>query len=398
MSKSALRTVASYSSLRGAWDQVLRNSNPRTRDARQTGESINDFSSRRDERLGGIRGGMLRSSGYTYSKLKPVILPKDNGGNRIICVPSVQDRVVQRALVNYLTDGDKCGIRNTVSYGFIQDRGVKKAVTAACTLRASRPWAYKTDIQKFFDRIDRERLKGEIRRHVKHRSLHRTLFRAVDCEIEQQNASREKKIHSAGIRKGRGLRQGMPLSPILANLLLKKFDSRIEESGYQVLRYADDLIAFANSEQECLAFHNFVEDELDKLGHEVPSPGANSKTVIYAPSDLAEYLGMGIASNGTRYIPIVTEEQKNRILQTMADSNTFDQLVKRGITIGRLTQRLEATIAGYVAAYEPCKNLGNLIAALDKKRSEILVKIYENDLGMDLRALDTNQRSFLGLS
>ncbi|MCG8093631.1 MAG: reverse transcriptase/maturase family protein [Candidatus Thiodiazotropha endolucinida] len=397
MSQSALRNVASYHSLRLAWDQVLTNSNPRTRNARQSGESINEFSTRRDERLSSLRARMLSSSGYDFSSLRPVILPKSGGGNRIICVPSVEDRVVQRATLNYLTDGDKCGIKNTISYGFIQDRGVKKAVTKACSLRAKNPWAYKTDIQKFFDRIDRERLKSEVRRHIKQRSLHQLVIRVIDCEIEKQNGSKEKKIYSAGIRKGKGIRQGMPLSPLLANLVLKKFDRKVETTGYKMLRYADDLIAFEESEEKCKIIHNFIEVELAKVGHNVPPPGPNSKTVIYAPSGSAEYLGMGIVNNGTKYIPVITKEQKTKILQAMADSNTFEQLVISGITIGRLAQRLEATIAGYIAAYEPCKNLNDFINALDSNRSKIMTKIFEDGLGLSLSCLNDDQRAFLGL-
>ena len=88
--------------------------------------------------------------GYSFSSLRGVRVPKkDPNKFRIICVPSVQDRLVQRAILPFLErQAHKLGICNDVSYGFIKDtlsrkRGTSGAIAAAIRHRQNSPWAFR---------------------------------------------------------------------------------------------------------------------------------------------------------------------------------------------------------------------------------------------------------------
>ena len=175
------------------------------------------------------------------------MIPKPNGKFRLICVPTIEDRIVQRALLLVLNQYYHKKFDNGISYGFISQKTVKDAALQACMLRKTHQWVYKTDISAFFDNIDREKLIEKIKSFIKHRSLHKLLFLAVSREVQTTSLAQEKRIKKLGIQRGLGIRQGMPLSPFFANLFLESFDNEIKATGLKAVRYADDLIFFCKN-------------------------------------------------------------------------------------------------------------------------------------------------------
>lgn len=82
-------------------------------------------------------------------------------------------------------------------------------------------------------------------------SLIPLLKEAMDCEIEIKKSPLVRtSLEKQGIKTGVGLRQGMPLSPILSNLLLSDFDRSIQRNGIEMIRYADDLVLFFYTKEE----------------------------------------------------------------------------------------------------------------------------------------------------
>ena len=152
-----------------------------------------------------------------------------------------------------------------------------------------------------------------------------------------------------------------------------------------------------DNESQCREIHNFCESELSKIGLSIPAPAPSSKTQIYGPDDVAEFLGVGLVKAGNKYTVKLLKQQKKKILQQLQDSVEFNQLIKNGVTIGKLSQRIEATISGYVSAYDFCENRPQLEQALDKTKAEALSKIYEQDLGINLTKLSAEQKHFLDL-
>jgi retron-type reverse transcriptase len=397
MSQTALTGIASYSTLDKAWRSLYSRARPYSRNTRGIdGVSINDFALDPKPQL--RRLSVELSQGiFSFSPLRAHLIPKPNGKERLICVPTVQDRIVQRALLEFLTTKYFVRLANPISYGFIRHRTVKDAATVACQRRSSLPWVFKTDIASFFDQIDRSLLEKAIRRTVRERSLYPLLTAALDCEAEASSRNAERKIKAMGIKAGRGVRQGMPLSPLFANVILQDFDDAIIEAGYSAIRYADDLIFFADGEESCRAIHAFCRAQLRKIDLEIPDIGPNSKSQIYKPVDPAEFLGLGLVREQSGYILRLMPDQIERIRREISQLQSIKELLSRRVTLANLGMHIQNRVTGYLSAYEGCTNVEDLEHALEELSQKILIAIYRDGLKINIGSLSPEGRTFLGL-
>jgi hypothetical protein len=341
---------------------------------------------------------MRTAPGYQFAPLRGVPVPKSNGKYRIICIPTVRDRVVQRAASEFLATDDRCGLANAVSYGFIPTRSVEKAVQQARALRREKPWVYKTDITAFFDSVDRSILAHRINRHVRDRSLHSLLVAASQCEIFAPNKSLARRIDEAGIKKGRGIRQGMPLSPFFGNLLLKDFDAVIQNAGISMVRYADDLICLSASEADCLEIHGLVAKALKREGLDIPPIVPDSKSKVYAPDDPADFLGLQLRPQNGDYLLEIPSNQTAKIRQRILTLADLSAPENKGITLTSFIRRLDGQLAGYSGAYEFAHNAEHFESILDAARREVFAQLLKKTLGIDVNFLSAESRRFLGLT
>ncbi len=252
----------------------------------------------------------LRSRSFNFSPLKPHFVPKPNSTkDRLICVPTVRDRIVQRSALTFLTKKYRSLLANDISYGFVEGRSVAEAASRACDLRKSRRWVYKTDISAFFDTVGRDRLAEALKRRIKERSLWPLLLGAGACEVAADRPGVTAKLAKTGIKEGVGVRQGMPLSPFFANLFLYGFDREVIKRKFAAVRYADDLIFLADSESQCVEIDEFCRAEFSKIGLTIPLLSAATKTFIREPGQEAEFLGLGLRANSGQYELILMKSQ-----------------------------------------------------------------------------------------
>jgi len=399
MPESALKQISSLSSLKKAWKYLDHKTVGRRRESVGIDNiSINEFTLNAEHNLLKIQQQIRSESGYQFNDLKAHIIPKANGKQRVICVPTLNDRIVQRAVVDFLSDGDKCKIKNSVSFGFVRNRTVEQAVSRAKNLRHKKSWVYKTDITAFFDEIDRHILKKSIVKSVKYRSLHSLLIAASKCEIFEPKTYRQKVILKQGIKKGYGVRQGMPLSPFFANLLLKPFDSYIESHELKMVRYADDFVIFSKTEQGCKEIHSLCKCALQDLNLKIPEIEENTKTQIYPPEKSAEFLGIGLVKSGKEYKMKVLPEQMVIIKTKFFQFSNFKYLIDNNVNLSTLNKKLEGSLAGYIGSYHYADNISDVEVALESYKKNILLKIYSNGLSIDIDKLTSDQRYFLGLN
>jgi len=398
MPSSPIRQIADSASLAEAWRDLDSRATPASRNTiGNDGLSINDIKA-------DVKGNLvriardLRAGKYAFQSLRPYLIPKPNGKERLICVPTVQDRIVQRALLNYLQGLYGHRLDNGISYGFIKGKTVPDAAREACRLRAKHPWLFKTDITSFFDRVDRDLMKAALRRLVRQRSLHPILESVVDCEIFTHSNSKNRRIHQLGIHGGKGIRQGMPLSPFLSNVLLLGFDKWIESKGIPAIRYADDLVFFADSKNDCQNLALACASELKRLQLDIPDIKNNSKSVIYEPTAHGEFLGLGLCQSGAGYDLRLLPKQLEKVLNSMRHFSSVKELVSRKIRFATLGQRLEAKRNGYLAAYELCSNFAELKNRLNEVIDRALRDLYSRDLGIDIGKLSPEARAFLHLA
>jgi RNA-directed DNA polymerase len=323
--------------------------------------------------------------GYSFSALRGVAVPKkDISKMRLICVPTVADRVVQRAILNLVESAAvRLGVVNDVSFGFVkapigEKRGTHAARQTAIRLRQERPWALKADISAFFDNIEREALASDFTNAFRKRSLLPLIRGVIRCEVNAADSRIRRVLTANGIKAGVGLRQGMPLSPILSNVVLRHFDRRVGRANAMV-RYADDFVIFANSEAECEDAKELVSSELGKLGLSLSA----TKTAIYPPGEAVEFLGLELGLTGTtgEYGLTISAAQMNLIKETFRASHDWTLAAKEGLDVSRLFQRLEQIKAGYRTAYGVADNFRVLDERLSQWARDCATAIYSSMFG-----------------
>ena len=269
------------------------------------------------------------------------------------------------------------------------------AAASAVALRNLKPWVYKTDITKFFDEINRETLKDVIRRKVRHRSLHNMLIDAASREISEPNKSRAAKVKKLGVMKNCGVRQGMPLSPFFSNLFLHEFDRAVENARLSMVRYADDLIVLCSSHDECLDVDSFCRNALDKRGLKIPPISETGKTQVYAPSQTAEFLGLGLIPDGKKYKLDLTTEQKEKIRRRILQFSSVTYLADNRVNIFNFGRKLDGVIAGYLGSYSCCASFNDLEKTLDGLRSKVTRTLFKDTFNIDISALSPPGLAFL---
>lgn len=364
------------------------------------GVTARQFSQNLDNDLRKLSAALFDGT-FHFKNLRPFFPPKKSGGHRVICVPTVADRLVQRAIVESLIVNDRFCLLNDASFGFIRGRSVRGAVEKAITERTTREWVLKTDIQSYFDRIAREELADKIKRQLRQHSLVPLLLQVIKCEVEAASRKDREKLAAAGVVKGRGLRQGMPLSPLLSNVVLGDFDRTVLKAGFRLVRYADDLIVFGADRSEVEAAHELIVSELAKLGHTVPEPGGeDSKTQFVTPQKPVEFLGVDIFFKGetSSYVCRIPRKAKQQILTDVIEEYSYKNVCKRFNDLGALTRSLSGVPAAYQNAYSHADDWRAFEPQLKRECGLAFLRVYEAIFGKQvISALDDTARTFLGI-
>ncbi len=373
------------------------------------GVSINDIQKRKEtylldlsRQLQNLSPGGNPDKAYRHDRLRLQSIEKPNSKKkRIICVPTVTDRLVQRAIM-LIFRRREFKVESKISYGGSRERRVTVAIENSKRLRKDRPWVLKTDISSFFDKIDRLKIKNIVSKKIPYRSLHPIIYQAIDAEIYPKISDEDKKtLDESEIEVGKGLRQGLPLSPLLSNLYLSSFDKSVEKSKFLAIRYVDDLAFFCKSKEECLEAKDFCINLLNPLKLHVPDIDFNkkSKTVIYSPSEAAEFLGLEIVrkSNGL-YVLNISVSQYSKVHEKFKELSKIDENLANGRTFSKVTSIMESMMGSYKGHFGDANNYDHFEKCLEKWREwvyeELICKAFKIK---DVSELDFNVKLFFNL-
>ena len=197
------------------------------------GMNIDDVAEWLRAHPGKLRQSLLQGS-YQPQDVRGKSIPKPNGGERKLGIPTVIDRIVQQAFVQVLTPILDPQMSES-SYGFRPNRSAHDALRSASTYaQEGRRMAVDLDLEKFFDKVNHDVLMARLKRKISDKRLLYYIRQMLKAGV----------IDERGIRQEReeGTPQGGPLSPLLANVLLDDFDKELERRGHKFCRYADDCI------------------------------------------------------------------------------------------------------------------------------------------------------------
>ncbi|MDR1441042.1 MAG: CRISPR-associated endonuclease Cas1 [Bifidobacteriaceae bacterium] len=238
-----------------------------------------------------MAGGILDRS-YAPGNLNQVRIPKDGGGFRVLDVPPVADRVVERCLLKVVTPHVDPSL-SQAAYGFRPGLGAADAVQRVALLRDDgMTWALRSDVDECFPSLP-----GEL-------AVQRLLELLPDHSVEwlvkalvgRRTATRR------GLRDVQGLAQGSALSPLLCNLVLRDLDESFAEAGHQVVRYADDFTVVGRSEANMRQARAVAEAAVRRLGMRLEP----SKTEIMSFREGFCFLGEDF---GPKYPPALPDHR-----------------------------------------------------------------------------------------
>jgi RNA-directed DNA polymerase len=228
-----LAAVLARENMQQAWKRVRSNKGA----AGVDGLSIDETAERLRTEWPSVREQLLHGT-YRPQPVRRVTIPKPDGGERELGIPTGTDRLIQQAMLQVLQPLlDPTFSQH--SYGFRPRRSAQEAVLAAQSyVQQGRRIVVDVDLEKFFDRVNHDILIDRLRSRIADAGVIRLVRAYLSSGVL---------MNGIVVDRDQGTPQGGPLSPLLANVLLDEVDKELERRGHCFVRYADDANVYVRS-------------------------------------------------------------------------------------------------------------------------------------------------------
>lgn len=372
--------LANTSNLRHAWRLIHK----RPQSAGVDEVSISDFRDRLETELDKLRDN-LQSKKYRPKRLKGHPLEKgkntaritDSKEYRILKIPTVRDRVVQKSIEQLIGNEleKKYELNNGVSFAYIKGGSVEKAALKVREYYSQgNGWYYKADIKGFFDNINKDELLKMIRAALPDETLMPLIEDFLKIDIanakDLQKVTKKRYEYDPLV----GVAQGSPLSPLFANVFLSSLDQLAKKKKLNMVRYADDLVVLTKDKDSAIAAHDIIDAHLKELDlelHELLVKGDLPKKGHIKHSIVSTYSGMsflGLMFKGSKIYPSGKSFDNAIWTVRRAANNKSLPLVKKLISI-------EARIQGWCSAYAFTDYKKESIDRIDKLLEDVMSKV-----------------------
>ena len=249
---SLMVRIANPDNLRKAYQRVKRNKGAAGIDRMP----VNDLLAHLQEHGRELRQCLLMGE-WRPNPVRRATLRKPEGGERLLGIPTVVDRLVQQAIQQVLqVEWEPCF--SEYSYGFRPGRSAHQAIRQARKyIHEGYDWVVDIDLSKFFDRVNHDRLMARLATKVNDKDVLRLIRRFLEAGVMENGLVKP---------QTEGVPQGGPLSPVLSNIVLDELDRELERRGLRFVRYADDCRVFVQSrkagERVMESLTSFIEGKL----------------------------------------------------------------------------------------------------------------------------------------
>ncbi len=313
-------------------------------------------------------GSALQDGSYRPGEIRRVWIPKGDGGQRGLGIPNVVDRMVQQAVRRVLEPLYEPTFHAS-SHGFRPGRSCHTAIAEAkAYVDDGYEWVVDLDLEKFFDRVNHQRLMSRLAQRVHDKPLLALIGRMLKAKVTLEDG--------VVVRTEEGVPQGGPLSPLLSNVVLDELDQELSRRGHRFVRYADDANIYVRSERAgrrvMASVKSFIEQRLRLKVNE-------SKSAVARPEE-RHFLGFRLRRepmDGSVEV-LLSKRSQERV------GTRIVELTPRnwGNSVDACIAQVNAYLVGWVQFFGVCTEgaervLGNLDAHIRRRLRAIQLKHWK---------------------